>query len=75
MAIDTKALLAEVQENARRLRGCALHRFAAVDRKLGQKFECLECGGTIDGVRLLFYIDGYKAAGGDPNDIWTGWTG
>ncbi|MBX9944917.1 MAG: phage Gp37/Gp68 family protein [Reyranella sp.] len=40
--------------------------------RLGQKHTCLDCGGEIDGVALLHYVEGYQAAGGDPHDVYPG---
>jgi len=75
MTIDTKALLAEVQANRAKIDSCARHRFEIGDPpyRFGAKFECTNCGGTMDAVQAFRYCQGYKAAGGDPNDVIPGY--
>lgn len=73
MTLDSKSLWAEVRENNRKIRECQRHRFKHVEAvKLGQKFQCQSCGGTMGLIGIGDYISGYKAAGGDVNDIWPG---
>ena len=69
--IDTAALWAEAQSNRAKLDGCARHFFNIGDPpyRLGQKFECTNCGGVMDAVQAFRYVQGYKAAGGNPNDV------
>lgn len=65
------ALWDQVKENYRKICECPRHRFAYVGAvKLGQKFQCQACGGTMGLIGIGDYIAGYKAAGGDVNDIW-----
>lgn len=69
--IDGKAIWAEVQENHRKLRGCALHDFSIdlnPDRRMGKKWQCSRCGGVIDAVRRLWYIDGLKHGRAHPQE-------
>lgn len=75
MTIDTKALLAEVQANRAKIDSCARHRFEIGDPpyRFGAKFERTNCGGTMDAVQAFRYCQGYKAAGGDPNDVIPGY--
>lgn len=73
MSIDIKKILAEVQENIARRQACLRHRFDPPPlRKLGEKHTCLECGCTMSGPHIMFYIEGYEAAGGHCDDIWPG---
>lgn len=58
-----------------RLDGCARHRFELGDPpyRFGAKFTCTVCGGEMDAVQAFRYCQGYKAAGGDPNDVIPGY--
>jgi hypothetical protein len=73
MSIDGKKLLAEIQANSKLIANCPRHRVDPTNHKFGQKMTCLNCGGKRDAYSFLMYARGYKAAGGDPNDIWPGW--
>lgn len=75
MTIDTKAIWQQIKANSEKLRACKRHRFPAGPIKLGQRHTCLDCGGEIDGVALLHYVEGYEAAGGDGADIYPGFRG
>lgn len=72
---ESRELLAKVQANRARLDGCARHRFEIGDPpyRFGQKFECVNCGGEMDAVQAFRYCQGYKAAGGNPNDVIPGY--
>lgn len=69
--IDSAAILAEIKANRARLDGCARHRFDLGDPpyKFGMKVTCTNCGGTLDAIHAFSYTQGYKAAGGNPNDV------
>lgn len=75
MTIDSKAILAEIKANRAKLDGCARHRFELGDPpyKFGQKFTCSNCGGTMDAVQAFRYCQGFKAAGGNPNEVIPGY--
>lgn len=73
MQIDGKALLAEIRANRAKLKGCPCHRFVDQKANLGKKVTCADCGGQMNLTELGGYMDGYRAAGGNPNDIWAGW--
>lgn len=67
---------AEVRENNRRWRECPRHLFEAWnpdERKFGEKLTCKNCGASEMLNDIARYIEGYKAAGGDPNDIMPNW--
>lgn len=72
---DAKSLWAEVKENRRKIRGCPRHRFEAMKIVLGQRIQCQNCNGMMGLIPIGEYIAGYKAAGGDTNDIWPGFEG
>ena len=73
---DYKKMLADIRENHRRWRECPRHLYRAWDankHSLGQKHTCLNCGSSKSLTDIGCYIEGYKAAGGDPNDIMPGY--
>lgn len=63
-------LWAEVRENRLKLKACPAHRFGAGTYVFGKKMTCLECGGTMRGDEMSSYLEGFKAAGGNPVDVW-----
>lgn len=69
------ALLEEIKANRARLDGCAKHRFdlGPPPYKFGMKLTCANCGGVLDAVQAFRYVEGYTAAGGDPNDVIPGY--
>ncbi len=69
---EVSAIWVEVQENQRKLNSCKKHRFEGGAAKMGQKFGCLECGGTLGLTDIGYYVKGYVAHGGNVNDIWPG---
>jgi hypothetical protein len=74
MTIDGKKLFAEVVENNRRWTSCDGHRFAAIEPyRIGQRHTCIKCGGTKSMIDIMYYLEGYEAAGGDPNDVMPGY--
>lgn len=70
LAIDTKQIWADVQDNSRRTRECPRHAFTADLVKLGERLTCKNCGGTLRLTDIGQYIAGYVAAGGNAADIW-----
>lgn len=73
---EASALLRKVKENNEALRACPKHSFGAVvgDRSAGYSPRqnmrtCAVCGGTMDDRDVVLYARGYKAAGGNPDDI------
>lgn len=67
----------KAKANKRRLDACARHRFfsrsPSEGSPFGKSFVCLNCGGAMNFLSIGEYIEGYQAAGGNPNDIWPGW--
>jgi hypothetical protein len=70
---DILSIWAEAKANVAKLDTCPRHRFTSTPVKLGDKFICLACGGTVGLTDLGNYIRGYRAHGGDADDIWPGW--
>lgn len=69
MALDASQMLAEIKQNHRNLNRCPQHLFPFKESNLGQKHSCANCGGTMRLTEISYYCRGYKAAGGDPNEI------
>lgn len=63
-------IAAGVIANSARLKNCSRHMFPIQDRKPGQKFTCFHCKGEMDAGRVISYCEGFKAAGGDPREVW-----
>jgi hypothetical protein len=75
MQLDSAAIFAEVKADAERLAKCKRHLFN-IDLPpyaFGQKSTCVGCGGSMKLVDALRYVQGYEAAGGNPNTIIPGW--
>jgi hypothetical protein len=73
---DYPALMQRARENRDKLDACTRHFFPmppGTPVNLGVKLECERCGGKLDLVAINFYVRGYEAAGGDGNDVVTGW--
>lgn len=74
MTFDRKKLWEEVKANSRRWRSCDVHRFEPTEPyRFGQRHTCVKCGGTKPMIEIMYYLDGYEAAGGDPNDVMPGY--
>lgn len=70
----TGAILREIRANSIRWRECKSHRFERPEQIIfGAKHRCVNCGGEQRLSYITMYLDSYRAAGGDPNDIWPGW--
>lgn len=66
----------DIKANTAKLNACPRHAFGSVvgDRTLGvrsrhNKRTCQNCGGTMEDSAIVTYTRGYKAAGGNPDDI------
>ncbi len=69
-------LMEQIKENHARLNSCARHEFGKVigDRSSGfsprqNMRTCSRCEGKMDDAQIILYAKGYKAAGGNPDDI------
>lgn len=68
------AMWEAVKKNNATLDACPRHQFdAALVVKMGDKVKCNQCGGTLPLTAISYYIRGYRAAGGNSDDIWPGW--
>jgi hypothetical protein len=73
---EARAMWEEVKANQSRLDGCPAHRFDMGEVvMLGQRIKCEACGGIMSLTDATMYVRGYKAAGGDPNNVWPGFEG
>jgi hypothetical protein len=70
---EVMSIWEQVKANSAKLQACKLHRFEAQQVKLGQKMNCLNCGGMISLTDIGYYIRGYEAHGGNADDIWLGY--
>lgn len=70
---EFRKILAEIKANSAKLDSCKLHKFDRLERTPGKKFTCQNCDGEVNVTFVHAYIQGYKAAGGDPNDIMEGY--
>lgn len=69
-------LLKEIKANHAKLNSCSKHEFGKVigDRTNGYSTRqnmrtCSRCDGKMDDSQIILYAKGYKAAGGNPDDI------
>ena len=76
MALDAKALWEQVKADSKARRACPRHHYAprTGGYGLGEKLTCSVCGVADRLTDIGRYIEGYKAAGGDPHDIMPDWT-
>lgn len=73
--MGSESILKSIRANSKKLQECKCHKFSGERMPPGNNYTCLNCGGEMKGRDVLFYIEGYKAAGGDCNDIYPGWNG
>lgn len=69
-------LMKQIKANHASLNSCPKHAFGKVvgDRSGGYSPRqnmriCQNCGGSMEDRDVILYAKGYKAAGGDPDDI------
>lgn len=74
---ESKAMLAAIKENQRKLDYCPRHQFEPMEPpyKMGQKFECKRCGGFLNAINAYAYVRGYEAHGGNADDVMLGFNG
>ncbi len=66
---DMRAIFHAVRSNREKLRNCPAHLFLE-PYQFGKKIRCCKCGGEMHGTDLTSYLEGFKAAGGDPKTVW-----
>lgn len=73
MNLDVRSVLADAVANRKRLLACPRHQFepATLESRYA-RHECLQCGGLMRLSDIGNYTRGYRAAGGDPDDVWPG---
>lgn len=63
--------VADIHRNLSHLWTCDRHLFESRAAIItGRRYPCMRCCGQMSLADIWTYIDGYKAAGGNPNDIW-----
>lgn len=72
---EFREIFASVEANSRLLDSCAKHNFGdvALPFTVGQRFTCKACGGQMKAVDAFRYIQGFEAAGGNPNEVLNGY--
>lgn len=71
--VDAARIMAEVKANLAVLRGCKKHSFVIPYTVTpGLKLTCLCCGGTLRLIDAMRYAEGYKAAGGNADEVLLG---
>lgn len=73
---EAQDLWQKVKENSQKLKECTRHCFGDVVGDIskqsplfGIKRVCKTCGGEMEDRNVILYIRGYKAAGGNPDDV------
>lgn len=73
MMIDSNALWKAVKANRAKLDACPRHYFGNVGEgdysQPKKKRVCANCGGEMNDRDIITYARGYKAAGGNPDDV------
>lgn len=70
---EADALLKDIRSNHARRDACPRHLFLSEMLTIGRPMRCEHCGSTMQITDAGFYVKGYVAAGGNPNDVWPGW--
>lgn len=75
--VKVNEMLSEIQANRISLDNCPRHKFNLGEPpyQLGEKVQCLRCGGFMSLTNVGDYVRGYVAAMGNPDDIVTNWYG
>lgn len=73
---EARALMAQIKENHRKLNSCPKHVFGDVvgagafeQPRNSRERICTSCGGEMADLKIILYVRGYKAAGGNPDDV------
>lgn len=73
---EALSLLAQIKENRRKLDRCNKHVFGTIigDRSGGcspraNLRTCALCGGQMEDRDIVLYAKGFKAAGGNPDEV------
>ncbi len=74
---DTKSWRSKVLLNNIRLNSCKKHLFKTphvLTVDISTSLECVLCGGKLLLANIHEYMNGLIASGGDPNEVWPGYT-
>lgn len=71
---DVLSIWQQVKADKAKADACAKHRFAGGGARIGGRYTCLSCGVAFSLTRIGDYIRGMQASGGDPNEVWPGWS-
>lgn len=75
---EALSLWESVKENSRKLKECKKHFFGGVigdgvstgyTSPSARKRKCSNCGGLMEDQAVITYVRGFKAAGGNPDEI------
>lgn len=71
--MNNRKLLEAIRANQTKLADCPKHFFDLGEPpyRFGMKVTCQNCGGFMNATDILPYAQGYKAAGGNPNEVVT----
>ncbi|AHE55996.1 hypothetical protein [Sphingomonas sanxanigenens] len=71
---EVQSIFDQVKANGEAWRNCPAphHVVDRIEGKLPTKFRCRHCGAT-KGTEIIFYIEGFVAAGGDGKAVWPEW--
>ena len=72
-----RARFEAIQKNFDKLNECKAHSFIVpplLQLRPDARLKCRNCGGTLEVIAINFYTRGFAAAGGNPNDVFPGWS-
>jgi hypothetical protein len=68
---DVKRAWEAARQNFEQLEACSAHHFDSTEPvKPGLTVRCKKCGGLMTMQQAAMYATGFRAAGGDPNEVW-----
>lgn len=72
---EARIMMNKIRDNRDKLDNCKAHNFGDVPLPFtfGMKFTCANCGGEMKAVDAFRYIQGFEAAGGNPNKVLQGY--
>lgn len=71
---ELEEMIKDARAMAQRIRECPRHSFPANGHyRLEESLTCLNCKGRMNLIEIGNYVRGYKAAGGNPKDVWPDW--
>lgn len=70
---EADELLKDIRANHAKRDACPRHLFLYEKLTFGQQMRCEHCRSTMQITDAGFYVKGYMAHGGNPDDVWPGW--